>query len=44
LKKENIILKFVLSYLQLAEIFTKSLGEDQFNFIQKKIGILKINA
>ena len=32
-EKGNSILKFVPSHLQLVDIFTKPLKEDQFNFI-----------
>ena len=42
-KKGNIILEFVPSHLQLADIFTKT-AEDQFNFIQSGLCMLKMDA
>ena len=39
--KKNVELLFVDSELQLADIFTKPLVEDRFNFIKEKLGIIK---
>jgi len=44
IEKGNIILEFVPSHLQLTDVFTTPLGEDQFNFIRNKIAMLKRDA
>ena len=44
IEKGNIILKLVFAYYQLADIFTKSLSEDRFNFIRKELGMLNLDA
>ena len=40
----QIVTKFVPSYLQLADIFTKALGGDNFKKLSGKLNILNIHA
>ena len=40
----QIVTKFIPSYLQLADIFTKALGGDNFNNLTSKFNILDIYA
>ena len=43
-EKGHVILEFVSTNDQLANIFTKPLSEDQFNFIRPKLGMLNFDA
>ena len=36
----NVVLEFIDTKYQLADIFTKALNEDQFEFIRRKLGML----
>ena len=40
----QIVTKFVPSYLQLADIFTKALGGDNFKKLSGKLNVLNIHA
>ncbi|KAK3017876.1 hypothetical protein RJ639_004172 [Escallonia herrerae] len=42
--KDNIHPQFVPSYAQLADIFTKALGESQFDHFTRKLGIRNLHA
>ena len=43
-EKGDVILEFVPKNSQLADIFTKPLNEDQFNFICQELEIINIDA
>jgi len=43
-EKGHVILEFVSTDYQLADIFTKPLSEDRFNFIRQELGMLNLDA
>ena len=43
-EKGHVILEFMPTDYQLADIFTKPLIEDRFNFIRHELGMLDIDA
>ena len=43
-KKGHVIHEFVSTNYQLADIFTKLLSEDRFNFIQQELDMLNLDA
>lgn len=43
-EKGNVTLEFVPTDFQLADIFTKPLGEDRFNFIRQELGMMNMDA
>jgi len=43
-EKGDVFLEFVPTHTQLADIFTKPLSEEQFNYIRHKLGMINIDA
>ena len=44
IKKGDVFLEFVPTQTQLADIFTKPLSEEQFNYICQELGMINIDA
>jgi len=43
-EKGHVILEFVLMESQLADVFTKPLNEERFNFIHHELGMINTDA
>jgi len=43
-EKGDVPLEFVPTQTQLADIFTKPLSEEQFNYIHQELGMINIDA
>jgi len=43
-EKGDVFLEFVPTHTQLADIFTKPLNEEQFNYIRQELGMINIDA